>query len=123
MNDAERIKRTFDKHKIDKVKLGGFDVDGVLRGKYVSRDKCLSAIDSGLGFCDVIFGWDCADVLYDRNAITGSHTGYPDVAARIDTSTFCVLPWEPNTAFFLLDFYRAGGAPLGASPRHVLRKV
>jgi glutamine synthetase len=123
MNDAERIKRTFDRHKIDKVKLGGFDVDGILRGKYVSRDKCLSAIDSGLGFCDVIFGWDCADVLYDRNAITGSHTGYPDVAARIDTSTFCVLPWEPNTAFFLLDFYRAGGAPLGVSPRHVLRKV
>ncbi|MGA8104979.1 MAG: glutamine synthetase family protein [Candidatus Acidiferrales bacterium] len=123
MTDTERIKRAFAKRKIDKVKLGGFDGDGILRGKYVSREKCLSTIESGLGFCDVIFGWDSADVLYDQNAVTGSHTGYPDLAARIDTSTFCVLPWEPNTAFFLLDFYRADGAPLGTSPRYVLRRV
>jgi glutamine synthetase len=122
MSDVERIKRAFDKHNIDKVKIGGFDVDGVLRGKYVSREKCLSALERGLGFCDVIFGWDISDVLYDRDAVTGWHTGYPDALARIDPSTFCVLPWEPNTAFMLLDFYR-NDAPLGVSPRGVLRRV
>jgi len=122
MSKAEQIKRAFDKHKIEKVKIGGFDVDGVLRGKYVSREKCLSALESGIGFCDVIFGWDIADVLYDRDAVTGWHTGFPDGIVRIDPSTFCVLPWEPNTAFMLLDFYR-NDAPLGVSPRGVLRRV
>jgi glutamine synthetase len=123
MTESERIKRTFDQHKIEKVKVGGFDVDGILRGKYVSREKCLSAIEGGLGFCDVIFGWDSGDVLYDHDAVTGWNTGFPDAVARIDLSTFCLLPWEPSTAFFLLDFCRADGTPLGASPRTVLRRV
>ena len=29
----------FEQHQIRKVKVGGFDIDGVLRGKYVSIDK------------------------------------------------------------------------------------
>jgi glutamine synthetase len=118
-----QIKQAFQKHRIDKIKIGGFDVDGILRGKYVSQDKFFSAAESGLGFCDVIFGWDSSDVLYDQPAVTGWRTGYPDAVARIDLSTFRVLPWEPNTAFFLLDFHRPDGKPLAVSPRHVLRRV
>ena len=53
------------------VKVGVFDLDGILRGKYLSRDKFESAAQSGLGFCDVIFGWDCADVVYDNVRFTG----------------------------------------------------
>ncbi|HEX5483051.1 MAG TPA: glutamine synthetase, partial [Terriglobia bacterium] len=85
-----QIKQAFQKHRIDKVKVGGFDVDGILRGKYISREKFFSAAESGLGFCDVIFGWDSSDTLYDRPAVTGWHTGYPDAVARIDLSTFRV---------------------------------
>ena len=69
------------------VKLGVFDLDGILRGKYVSRDKFESAAQSGLGFCDVIFGWDSSDALYDNVRYTGWHTGYPDAHARIDLAT------------------------------------
>src|SRR5215204_4235949 len=64
---------------VDRAKIGGFDIDGVLRGKYVSLDKLESALAKGFGFCDVIFGWDVADVLYDNAKVTGWHTGYPDV--------------------------------------------
>ena len=28
-----------DQHGVTQVKIGGFDIDGVLRGKYVCRDK------------------------------------------------------------------------------------
>ncbi len=122
MNVAE-IKRTFQKQKIARVKLGGFDIDGVLRGKYISLEKFFSAVESGLGFCDVVFGWDSSDVLYDNVRLTGWHTGYPDVLAKIDLSTIRVLPWEPDTAFFLVDFFKNDGAPLGVSPRQVLRRV
>jgi glutamine synthetase len=118
-----QIKLAFDKHKVDKIKLGGFDADGILRGKYISRAKFLSAAEHGLGFCDVIFGWDSADALYDKAAVTGWHTGYPDALAKIDLSTFRRLPWEEGTAFFLLDFCRADNSPLAVSPRQLLQRV
>ena len=65
------------------IKVGVFDVDGVLRGKYMSRDKFFSALDHGFGFCDVVLGWDSKDQLYDNVKFTGWHTGYPDALARI----------------------------------------
>jgi glutamine synthetase len=119
----DEIKKLFATHKIEKVKLGGFDVDGVLRGKYISLEKFASAADGGLGFCDVIFGWDTSDGLYDNVKLTGWHTGYPDAVAKIDLASFRIVPWEPNTAFFLLDFYTKDGTPLAASPRQVLTRV
>src|ERR1700730_3100182 len=65
------------------VKLGGVDVDGVIRGKYIARDKFFAALESGFNFCDVIFGWDCQDQLYDKAAFTGWHTAFPDATARV----------------------------------------
>jgi glutamine synthetase len=121
--DLQQVKQAFAKHKIEKVKLGGFDVDGVLRGKYISLEKFFSAAESGLGFCDVIFGWDSSDALYDNVCATGWHTGYPDALARIDLGTFRLLPWEADTAFFLVDFFRPDGTPQAISPRQVLRRV
>ena len=118
-----QIKQAFRRHKIEKVNVGGFDIDGVLRGKYISLEKFFSAVESGLGFCDVIFGWDSSDALYDNARVTGWHTGYPDALAKIDLSTFRVLPWGPGTAFFLVDFFTKDGSPLSVSPRQVLRKV
>jgi len=121
--DLRQVKQAFTMHGVDKVKLGGFDIDGVLRGKYISVEKFLSAAETGMGFCDVIFGWDSSDVLYDTVSLTGWHTGYPDALARIDLSTLRLLPWEANTAFFLVDFFRPDGSPLAVSPRQVLRSV
>ncbi len=119
---------------IEHVKIGGFDVDGVLRGKYVSISKFLSVIESGLGFCDVIFGWDLDDALYDRGndasmakAVTGWHTGYPDAHAKIDLSTYRILPWEPKTAAFLVDFFSSSGGDEktthAACPRNLLKGI
>lgn len=117
MATVEELRTQFTSDGVRHVKIGGFDVDGVLRGKYVSLEKFFSVVEGGMGFCDVIFGWDSADNLYDNSQITGWHTGYPDVAARIDLSTYRRIPWEPDTAAFLLDF----ATP--ASPRSALTAV
>ena len=37
-----------------KVKVAGIDVDGVLRGKLMSKKKFLSIAEEGFGFCSVI---------------------------------------------------------------------
>ena len=39
---------------IEHVKVGVFDGDGILRGKYLRREKFLAALDKGMAFCDVI---------------------------------------------------------------------
>ncbi len=107
----------------DRVKLAVTDIDGVLRGKYVHRDKFLSAAKDGFGFCDVVFGWDCSDVCYDNMSYTGWHTGYPDAQARVDVSTHRRIPWEGGVDFFLADFVDAGGEGLSVCPRQVLKRV
>jgi glutamine synthetase len=121
--DVKELREAFEKHRIRRVKVGGFDVDGVLRGKYVATDKFWGALEEPIGFCDVIFGWDAADVLYDNARLTGWHTGYPDIRARIDPSSFRVLPWEPDTAAFLMDFLQPDGSPHPACPRGLLQHV
>jgi len=120
---SEELRRDFNEKGIKKVKLGGFDVDGVLRGKHVSLEKFWSALEKGFGFCDVIFGWDVADRLYDNAKVTGWATGYPDAVARIDASTFRVLPDAPDTAHFIVDFYTQDEEPHPACPRNLLKTV
>jgi glutamine synthetase len=102
------------------VKVGVFDVDGIMRGKYISRAKFLSALESGYGFCDVVLGWDCQDQLYDNVQFTGWHTGYPDAPARILPDSCRPLPFEGDNLFFLSEF-----APPAEQvcPRGILRKV
>ena len=120
---SEELRREFKEKGIRKVKVGGFDIDGVLRGKYISPDKFWSALEKGFGFCDVIFGWDIGDDLYDNAEVTGWDTGYPDALAKIDASTFRVLPDAPDTANFLVDFYTQDGKPHPACPRNLLRQT
>jgi glutamine synthetase len=121
--ELTKLRREFDERNVRKVKLGGFDIDGVFRGKYVSPDKFFSAAEGGMGFCDVVFGWDLADVLYDNAKVTGWHTGYPDQHATIDLTSKRFIPWEPETAAFLLDFVQEDGARFEPSPRQLLQNV
>ena len=113
----DEIRRRFEEYGVRRVKVGAFDIDATLRGKYISLEKFWSAVDSGLGFCDVVFGWDIGDALYDNVKFTGWHTGYPDAQCRIDLESFRPVPWEPGTAFFLLDME----TPI--APRETLRRV
>jgi glutamine synthetase len=121
--EAERLDAWLREKGVAKAKIGGFDVDGVWRGKYVSLEKLRSAARGGLGFCDVVFGWDLADDLYDNAEVTGWHTGYPDAHAVLDLSTRRVIPWEPDTAALVLDFVNADGSPYEPSPRQLLHRV
>jgi glutamine synthetase len=71
----------------------------------------------------VIFGWDAADVLYDKPGVTGWHTGYPDSPASIDLSTFRTIPWENDIPFFLGELNAKDGGPSPVCPRQLIKKV
>ena len=102
------------------VKVGAFDIDGILRGKYLSRAKFESALEGGFGFCDVVLGWDSKDQLYDNARYTGWHTGYPDANVRLLPESCRALPWEDPVIFFLGEF---SGKAEAVCPRATLRKV
>ena len=102
------------------VKVGVFDNDGILRGKYIDRAKFLSALDKGMGFCDVVLGWDSNDQQYDNITFTGWHTAFPDAPVRLLPQTCRGLPLEGNMLLFLGEF--AGNAE-AVCPRATLRRV
>jgi len=106
-----------------KVKLAITDIDGILRGKIIHLEKFLSVAEKNFGFCDVVFGWDAADVAYDNTDFTGWHTGYPDAKARIDLNTFRLIPWDNDTPFFLADFSIDNKTGIEVCPRCLLKKI
>ncbi|MBM0104480.1 glutamine synthetase [Steroidobacter sp. S1-65] len=120
VKNAADAKAIVEQRGLSHVKVGVFDVDGIMRGKYMSRAKFVSALESGFGFCDVVLGWDCQDQLYDNVKFTGWHTGYPDAPVRILPETCRPLPFEHNNLLFLSEF--TGGAEQ-ICPRGVLRRV
>ncbi|MEZ5592444.1 MAG: glutamine synthetase [Gammaproteobacteria bacterium] len=115
--DAKKI---VEERQLQHVKVGIFDADGILRGKYMHKDKFFSALEGGFGFCDVVLGWDSYDQLYDNVSYTGWHTGYPDAPTRIVPESCRELPLEGNNLFFLAEF--TDQAEL-LCPRGLLRRV
>ncbi len=110
-------------HPSGKVKIALADVDGILRGKYISAEKFITIAEGNTGFCDVIFGWDVSDVAYDNASFTGWHSGYPDAPARIDVTTFRKIPWEQDVPFFLGELMDQQGGPSYVCPRQLVKKV
>jgi len=116
---AADARTLIEERELTHVKVGVFDLDGILRGKYMSAKKFLSALEGGFGFCDVVLGWDANDELYDNVKFTGWHTGYPDAPVKILPETCRDLPFE-DTVFFLGEF---DGAAAAVGPRATLGRV
>ncbi|MFV2057621.1 MAG: glutamine synthetase family protein [Thiohalomonadales bacterium] len=114
------VQKIVDARNLSHIKVGVFDTDGILRGKYLSKQKFLSALAHGFGFCDVVLGWDCQDQLYDNVEYTGWHTGYPDAQLRIIAQSCRDLPMEADGLFFLAEFT---GSAEQVCPRAILRRV
>ncbi len=121
--DKQQIISYLKEKGIDKIKFAFADIDGVLRGKVIHHKKFTDGLETGYGFCDVVFGWDSSDVCNENIKLTGWHTGYPDQPCRIDLSTFRTVPWEDNIPFFLADFSKADGNDLPACPRSLLKRI
>jgi glutamine synthetase len=106
-----------------KIKFAVSDIDGILRGKIIHKDKFFEVIDKSIGFCDVVFGWDANDACYDNSQFTGWHTGYPDAEVKIDIDTFRTIPWDGNIPFFLGDYSSPKGNGHLVCPRNLLKKI
>ena len=49
-----------------KMKVAVCDIDGILRGKYMHRDKFFSAVEGGFGFCHRTNPRPCSGADFER---------------------------------------------------------
>ena len=122
VRNAAEARQIVEARNLTHVKVGLFDNDGIMRGKYMSKDKFLAALDGGFAFCDVVLGWDSHDQLYENVGVkyTGWHTGYPDAPVRIIPGSCRDIPFEGDMLLFLCEF---DGAAANVCPRNLLHRV
>lgn len=120
VKSIEDAKAIVEERGLDYVKVGIFDIDGVMRGKYLHKSKFFGILEKGFGFCDVVLGWDVDDQLYDKESYTGWKTGYPDAKVQVVIDSCRELPMEDNMLLFLLEF---GDRAEKVCPRGTLKRI
>lgn len=122
IRSVEEAKAIVQQRGLSHVKVGLTDIDGVIRGKYMSWEKFFSALDKGFGFCDVVVGWDSNDQLYENVGVTytGWQTGYPDAPVRVLPETCRDVYGENGMLMFLAEFDQQAQS---VCPRGLLRRV
>jgi len=120
ITNAHQLRKLVSQRTLPHIKVGVFDIDGIMRGKYMSREKFLASLDKGFGFCDVVLGWDSNDQLYDNTTFTGWHTGYGDAPVRLLPETCRELPMEQDTLLVMGEFAEPASR---VCPRALLGRV
>ena len=121
--DVADVKQIIESGKVEYVKIGAADIEGVFRGKRVAAKYFLNALEDGFPQCDVIYGWDIAEVVLPNLKFSNWEHGFSDIVMKPDLSTFAMVPWEENVASCVCDLWTEHGDPVTISPRYVLQKV
>jgi glutamine synthetase len=121
--DIAEIRSLIKDGKIEYVKIGAPDIEGVYRGKRVAANHFLNSLDDGFGQCDVLFGWDIGEVVLPNLKFSNWERGFADIVMKPDLSTFAMVPWEENVASCICDLWTEHGEPVAIAPRYVLNNV
>jgi glutamine synthetase len=114
---------------IKAVRFSFADQHGVLRGKTLSASAAGAAMERGVTVTSTLLLKDTAHKTVFPAFTPGGGVGMAEMqgAADIvmvpDPSTFRVLPWAPDTGWFLCDLQFADGRPVPYSTRGQLRKA
>jgi len=121
--DLADVKQLIDSGKVEYVKIGSPDIEGVYRGKRIAAQHFLNSIEEGFAQCDVLFGWDIAENVLPNLKFSNWEHGFSDILMKPDLSTFALVPWEENVASCVCDLWTEHGGPVTISPRYVLNRV
>lgn len=122
MNMAD-VKSLIEAGKVEYIKIGVPDLEGVYRGKRVASRFFLDALTDGFAQCDVLFGWDIAENVLPHLKISNWERGFGDFVMEPDLSTFAQVPWENGTASCICDLWTEQGEPVTISPRYLLKSL
>ena len=107
-----------------KVKVACSDIDGVLRGKYLHRDKFFGAAVWRLRLLrrGVRLGLAATSATTTPRSPAGS-TASPTRWRASTSDTARHVPWDGGVPFFLGEFVNADGSPYPVCPRQTLKRV
>jgi len=114
---------------IKSVRFSFADQHGVLRGKTLTASAAEAAMERGVTVTSTLLLKDTAHKTVFPAFTPGGGVGIPEMqgAADIlmipDQSTFRVLPWAPDTGWFLCDVQFPDGRPVLFCTRSHLRKA
>jgi glutamine synthetase len=121
--DLTTIKQLIDDGKIEYIKIGAPDIEGVYRGKRVASRFFLDSLSDGFAQCDVLFGWDIAENVLTDLKFSNWERGFADIVMKPDLATFALVPWEENVASCICDLWTEQGDPVTISPRYILQNL
>ena len=109
------------------VRFSFADQHGVLRGKTLSSSAAEAAMERGVTVTSTLLLKDTSHKTVFAAFTPGAGVGIPEMqgAADImmvpDASTFRVLPWAPDTGWFLCDLHFPDGRPVLFDTRALLK--
>ena len=111
------------------VRFSFADQHGILRGKTLASTEVNAALERGVTVTSTLLLKDTAHRTVFAAFTPGGGVGMPemqgaaDVLMIPDPSTFRVLPWAPDTGWFLCELQFQDGRPLPYCTRQLLRKA
>ena len=111
------------------VRFSFADQHGVLRGKTLAASAAEAAMERGVTLTSTLLLKDTSHKTVFPAFTPGAGIGMPemqgaaDILMTPDLSTFRVLPWAPDTGWFLCDLRFPDGRVVPFSTREVLRKA
>ena len=96
------------------------DTWGILRGKRLPASQFGKKTASGLQIANAAYIWDPLCGIFEVE-FANADTGYPDMIATPDPSTFRTLTWRDGTAMAMMDCREKDGRPVELDPRHLVR--
>ena len=121
--DIAKIEDLIKEGKVEYIKIGAPDIEGVFRGKRVASKFFTGSLEDGFAQCDVLFGWDIAENVLPNLKFSNWERGFADVVMKPDLSTFAVVPWEDNVASCICDLWSEHGDRVTISPRYLLNSL
>ncbi len=124
---ADQVRRTVEDAELRTVRIVLVDQHGVPRTKWLSARAFLAALTNGVDFSGAIYSLDTANSVFTPAFAAGGgfgieeFTGFPDIVAVPDPTTFRILPWADRTGWVLCDAYFSSGRPLPLDARRLLR--
>lgn len=115
--DVDHAIQTLRAKGVRTARISHCDLFGKCRSKELPVDR-LELAATGLGYCVISMIEDIHGNPLDLPGFAGD-SSFPDMHAVADLATGRVLPWEPDTAWFISDLHN----DRGLSPRGALRRV
>ena len=126
MNRKEALKE-IEAHDLKAVRFSFADQHGVLRGKTLAAGEVRNALERGVTLTSTLLLKDTAHKTVFAAFTPGGGVDMPemqgaaDLLLMPDASTFKILPWAPDTGWFLCDAQFHDGRPVPYCTRNLLR--